>query len=267
MGIDLHTSTTVVRCRADRYHILRDVDTYRHTLLVDVREVVLGLLGRHVGDIEIDKLLATDLQLVVYRASHDITRRKRLHRVVLLHKLLAVLQTQYRSVATHRFGDEERRALARIVEGGRVELYILHILDTGLGTVAHRYAIACSDLRVGCGVVDVSATARCYDRELCQSREYLVCLGVEDVGSKAGQTSGVACYNLAEMVLREQIYGKVVLQNRDVGVSSSLLNQRSLNLGTRKVLIVEYAVLGVAALTMEVEAAILTTVEACAPTD
>ena len=51
----LHTATAVVRCRAYRNHIFGDVNANREALLVDVREVVLGLLGRHVCNIEVDK--------------------------------------------------------------------------------------------------------------------------------------------------------------------------------------------------------------------
>jgi hypothetical protein len=72
--IYLDTSAAVVRCRAYRNHIFGDVNTDREALLVDVREVVFGLLGRHMGNIEIYKLLASNLQFVVNRTSHNISR-------------------------------------------------------------------------------------------------------------------------------------------------------------------------------------------------
>ena len=73
--------------------------------------------------------------------------------------------------------------------------------------------------------------------------------------------------NLAEVVLCEQVYSEVILQDGDIRMVAYLLDKGTLNLGTRKILIVEDAMLRVAALAVKVEASILTTVEACAPAD
>ena len=63
--------------------------------------------------------------------------------------------------------------------------------------------------------------------------------------------------DLAQVVLREQVNGKVVFQNSDILVLAHTLDERSFDLGTRKVLIVEDAVLGVATLAVKVEITIL----------
>ena len=154
-----------------------------------------------------------------------------------------------------------------MVERSRVELYELHILGLRLGTVAHCDAVTCRNIRVGGRMVDISATACCHNGELGEAGENLVGLSVEDIGSEARQTTGVAGYNLAEVVLREQIESEVILQDGDVRVVAHLLDKRTLNLGTCEVLIVENTMLGVSTLTMKVETAILSAVEACSPAD
>jgi hypothetical protein len=70
-----------------------------------------------------------------------------------------------------------------------------------------------------------------------------------------------------EVVLGEDIYGKVVLQYVDIAVALYGTNQRALHLGTREVLVVEYAVFGVSALAVERVASLGGFVEACAPLD
>ena len=72
---------------------------------------------------------------------------------------------------------------------------------------------------------------------------------------------------LAQMVLRQQVDGEVVLQYGDVGVAAHLLDEGALDFGTREVLVVEDAVLGVSALAVEFKAAVGGLVEARAPGD
>ena len=182
-----------------------------------------------------------------------------------MHKLLTILESEHSSITSHRLGDEERWTLARVVERSRVELNELHIFGLSLGTVAHCYTVAgCNIWVCGC-MVDISATSCCYNRKLRKYGQNLVGLGVEHIGSEAGQATGVAGYNLAEVVLREQIDGEVILQNRDVRMVAYLLDEGTLNLGTCQILIVEYAMLGVTSLAVKVETSILSAVEASTP--
>ena len=54
--------------------LLGDVDAQVQTMLVDIGEVVLGLLGILVGHIEEDMVLTTLLHLVIDGACHHVTR-------------------------------------------------------------------------------------------------------------------------------------------------------------------------------------------------
>ena len=58
-------------------------------MLVDIGEVVLGLLGILVGHVQEDVVLASLLHLVVDGAGHHIAWGKRQARVILLHEFLA----------------------------------------------------------------------------------------------------------------------------------------------------------------------------------
>ena len=62
-------------------------------------------------------------------------RCQRFHRVVFVHELFAVLQTQDRAVTPHRLRDEEIGLFGRMVERGGVELDELHVFGDGLGAV------------------------------------------------------------------------------------------------------------------------------------
>ena len=67
------------------------------------------------------------------------------------------------------------------------------------------------------------------------------------------------------MVLCEQVNGKVVLKKSDVWMSLYTLNQRALNLGACKVLMMKNAVLRVTALAVQVKCTILPLIKVCSP--
>ena len=67
------------------------------------------------------------------------------------------------------------------------------------------------------------------------------------------------------MVLGDDLHGEVVLHDVDVGIVLHGLHQSALNLGTRVVGMVEDAELGVSALTVQVEGAVVFLVEVHAP--
>ena len=212
-------------------------------------------------------VLAAARHLAVDRAGHDVARRQRLHRVVLVHELLARLQAQDGPEAAHGLRDEEVGFLARVVERRGVELDEFHVLGDGLGAVAHGDAVARGDDRIRGRRVDVAAAARGHDGELREHRFDLVGLLVEDVGAEAGQPPRVARDELAQVVLRQQVDGEVVLQHGDVRVLAHRFDERPFDLGAREVLVVEDAVFGVAALAVELEASVGGLVEARAPGD
>ena len=66
IAVHRNSAAAVVRSRAYGNHVFRYVDADGQALLVDVREMVARLLGRHVRNVEVDELLAADFQFVVY---------------------------------------------------------------------------------------------------------------------------------------------------------------------------------------------------------
>ena len=267
VGVDPHAAAAVVRRRGDGDPLLRDVDADRAALFADVREVAPDRVGVLVRDVEVDEVHTQTGHFAVDRPGHDVARGERLHRVVLVHELRAVGQAQDRPEAAHRFGDEEIGLFAGVVERRRVELDELHVLGDGLGAVAHGDAVSRGDDRVRGRGVDVSAAARGDDRELREHRLDLVRVEVQDVGSEAGQSARVARDEFAQMVLREQVDGEVVFQDRDVRVLADRLDERAFDFGAREVLVVEDPVLGVAAFAVELETAVGRLVEARTPGD
>ena len=141
------------------------------------------------------------------------------------------------------------------------------LLGEGLRAVAHGDAVAGGDHRIGGRGVDVAAAARGDDRKAGEHRLDLVGLLIEHIGAETGQTPRVAGYEFAQVVLREQVYGEVVLEHRDVRVLADRLDEGAFDLGAREVLVVEDAVFGVAALAVEFEPPVGGLVETRPPGD
>ena len=137
-----------------------------------------------------------DLHLIIDGTSHDITRSETQTRIVFLHELLAVGQTEDTSVSAHGFRDEVcRMGLGGVKEARRVELYKLHILDHTFGAIDHGYTVTGSYLRVGSGGVDRTCSAGCHEGDSAEIGVYFLGLRVEDIGSVAldiGRTAGDA---------------------------------------------------------------------------
>ena len=78
MGIQVHldTATHIVRTRGDRDILLGDINADTKALGVDIWEMVLGLLGVFVCDIEADMVEAVNLHLVVDSTCDDIAWRE-----------------------------------------------------------------------------------------------------------------------------------------------------------------------------------------------
>ena len=141
--INLDTTTHIVGSRAHRDIVGGDVDADGETLLVDVREVMAGLLGILMGDVETDMIQTVDLHLLINGTCHDVTRCQRQTLIVFLHKLLTVGQFEDTAVAAHRLGDEVGgMGLFRIMEYRGMELHELHVGYRSLGTIHHGDAVA-----------------------------------------------------------------------------------------------------------------------------
>ena len=67
------------------------------------------------------------------------------------------------------------------------------------------------------------------------------------------------------MVLRDNLYGEMVLLHLDIGIVTYSLHQATLNLSTRIVSMVQNAELRMAALTVKVELTVVLTIEVDAP--
>ena len=264
--VHLDTAAHIVCARGYGYIVLRDVYSDAQALGIDIGEVVFRLLGIFVGHVQTDMIYRVDFHLVVYRAGHDVTRRQTQTRVVFLHKLLAVRQTQYAAVAAHGFGDQVGwMRLLRIKEAGRVELHKLHVLHHALGAIDHRYAVAGSYLGIGGRGIYSPRTTRSHQRDAAEERVDLLRLGIQYVGAVALDVRRTARDAHTQVVLRDDLYGKVVLQHVDIRILAHRSHQSALYLGARIVGMVQDAELGVTALAVQVKAAILFLVEVHAP--
>ena len=224
-------------------------------------------VGIFVRDVEVDEVRSPLGHFAVDGAGHHVAGRQRFHRVVFVHELLAAGQAQDGSEAAHGLGDEEVGLLAGVVERGGVELDELHVFGDRLGAVAHGDAVARGDDRIGGRGVDVAAAARGDDGEFGQHGLDFVRFEIQDVGPEAGQAAGVARDELAQMVLRQQVDGEAVFEYGDAGMPADRLDERPFDLGARQVLVVEDAVLGVAAFAVQLETPVGSLVEARTPFD
>ena len=265
VGVDLHAAAAVVRRGGDRNPVLRDVDADREALFIDIREMPLHDLGVLVRHVEVDEVGTPLGHLAVDGAGHHVARGERLHGVVFVHELLAVGQPQDGPEAAHGLGDQEVGFLAGVVERRGVELDEFHVLGDRLGTVAHGDAVAGGDIGVRGRGVDVAAAARGDDGEFREHGLDLVGVEVQDIGSEAGQSARMAGDEFAQVVLRQEVDGEMVFEDGDVRVAFYRLHERPLDLGSREVLVVEDAVLRMAAFAVELETPVGGLVEACAP--
>lgn len=76
------------------------------------------LLRIFVPHVEIDEVLAPAGHFGIDGPGRHVARCERFHRVVFVHELFAVLQTQDRAVTPHRLRDEEIGLFGRMVERG-----------------------------------------------------------------------------------------------------------------------------------------------------
>ena len=214
--------------------MLGDVDTDAEALGVDIREVLLGFFGILVGYVQTDMIQTVDFHFLIDGARHDVARSQTEPLVILLHKLLAVRQTQNTSVTTHGLGNEVgRMSFSRVVQGGRVELYEFHALYRTFGTVNHGDSVACRDIRVGgCGV-NGSCSSGGNQSHFRQEGVDLLGVWIENIRTVALNVRSAAGHFYAQMMLRDDFYGKMVFQNRDIRFVAYCLHQAALDLKTR----------------------------------
>ena len=195
-------------------------------MLVDVGEVVLGLLGILVGHVKIDVVLASLLHLVVNGTGDHVARRQRQARVILLHELLTSQVAQYAAVAAHGFGDQEGGTIAGMIQGRGMELDKLHVLDSTLGTIDHGDTITSSYQRIGRGAVNRTNATRCHQGHARQEGIHLASLLIEDIGTIALDARSAACHDFTQVVLGENLHGKVVFIHVDARIGLDRLDER-----------------------------------------
>ena len=76
VAINLDAAALVVGCRANGYHVARDVDADGETLGVDGGEALDEVLAPDAAGVEVEIVLAAEFHLVVDGSGHDIARRK-----------------------------------------------------------------------------------------------------------------------------------------------------------------------------------------------
>ena len=237
-GIQVHldAAAEVVGAGCHGDVLPRDVDADAQAFLVDIGEMSLCFLGVFVRHIEADVVDAVDFHLLVDGACHDVARGERESLVVFLHELLAVRQAEDAAVAAHGFRDEIGRVrFAGVEEGGGVELDKFHVLHRSLGAVGHGDAVAGGDVGVGRRTVHRPAAACAEHRDAREKGVDFPCVGVEDVGAVAFDVRGAPRHLHAEVVLRNDFHGKMILEHGDLRVRLDGLNQAALDFEARVV--------------------------------
>ena len=184
-----------------------------------------------------------------------------------MHKLLAVKVSQHCSVAAHSLRDEERRAVAGIVECCGVELYEFHVADCAFGAIDHCDAVACGNKRVGSGLVDCPYATRSHKRDTREKLVDAACLLIEHVSTVASDVGSATSHYLAKVVLGKNFDGEMMFKDIDILVLTHSLDEACLNLGAGVVGMVKDTKLRVSPLAVEVKLAILVLVEIDTPLD
>ena len=137
--------------------------------------------------------------------------------------------------------------LGRVVEGCWVELHELHVLDQSLSAIDHRDAVARGYIGIGGSGIDSTRAARCHKGDAAEVGVDLARLGVEDLGSVALDIGCAAGDTHAEVMLGDDLYGKVILLDIDIWVGAYGFHKSALNLSTSVIGVVEDTELGVSA--------------------
>ena len=108
--------------------------------------------------------------------------------------------------------------LARVIQCRWVELYELHIFDNAFGTMYHSNTITRCNVRLGgCGIY-CTRTASSHQCDATQIRINLTRLRVNDICSVALFVRRTMCNAHTQMVLRNDLYGKVMFQHINIRI-------------------------------------------------
>ena len=117
-----------------------------------------------VSDIQIYMVFSTLFHFTVDGAGYNVTWCKRETRIVFLHEFFASEVSQYSSISAHGFCNQEARTVARVIQGGRMELNKFHVFHYPFGTVYHGNTISGGYQRVSGMVVNGFTSAGSHHR-------------------------------------------------------------------------------------------------------
>lgn len=264
VAVDLDAAAEIVSGGSHGNVVFGDVDAEREALLIDVGEMLAGLLGVLVGDVEEDVVVAVELHLRVDGTGHHVAGSELQTAVILLHEALPLEVAQDAAVAAHGLGDEERGAVAGVEKRRGMELYELHVLHRTLGAVDHGDAVAGGHKGICGGLVDGTHASGGHHGDLRQKGVDLTA-GGKHIGPVAGDVGSAAGDYLAQMVLGDDLYGEMVFVYVDGGIGLNRLDEAFLDLEAGVVGMMEDAELRVSPLAVEVEGAVILAVEVHAP--
>ena len=146
-----------------------------------------------------------------------------------------------------------------------MELYKLHIGHRAFSAIDHSDTVARSNDGIRRCQIDGTATARTHDGDFRQIGIDFLGYRIEHVGSITLDVRRTARHTYTQMVLRDNLYGEMVLFHLDIGIVTNGLHQPALDFSTRIIGMVQNAELRMAALTVKVELTVVFTVEVNTP--
>ncbi len=249
--------------RSHRDIIFGDVDAQAQAFFVDIGEVFLCFFRVFVGHVQINMVVSAILHLVVDGTRYNVTRSKRKTRVIFLHEFLAVHGAENTAIAAHCFRNQERRAVARMIEGGRMELYEFHIFHRTFGTVNHGDTVSGSHQRIGGGLVDGSYSS--HQSHFGKVSIYFSGLRVEDISAVTFDIRCLAGNGHSQMMLCQDFNGKLVFDYRDVRMPLHGFNQAVLYFRSRVIFVVKDTEFRVSPFAMQVKFTLFVFVEVYSP--
>jgi hypothetical protein len=160
------------------------------------------------------------LHLEVDGTRHDVARRQFTARIVVLHETRAIGQRQVPALTPQRFGDE-KAALLRVIQAGRVELDELHVADTATGAPGHGNAVAGGGVGVAGVAVDLAHAAGGQHHGGSGQGLHPAMVHVQGIHPVAARW-----FLAFEMARGDHVHRHPALAQRDVGVCLGARQQR-----------------------------------------
>ena len=216
---------------------------------VNVGKALAHEIDRLVRDVKQNIIRPAFLHLVVNGPRHDVPRRQRLARMILLHEGRAGEVLQNGPLPAHRFADEKGFGLA-MIKAGRMKLDELHVADARPRPIGHGHAVAGGDVGIGRVKIDLAAPAGGQQHGAGGEGLDVVAIFVQDVGAQAAVGRALVARQLAG---GNEINGDMILKHLDVGMFGHGGQQGAFDLAARHILGVEDAPFGVPAFAAQIQ--------------